>query len=352
MMSKNIPLDVTENIFSRLPVKSLLRFRSVCNAWCTLIDRPCFADLHFKQQEGNNTAKLALWPSRLDISLLHLRNGKRKVHVKLTPLLDNDTKLKVHQVIGSYNGLLCMSHRKGNNSMTVIDPSTRKYKDIRFELAEYQRCTHFGNKENWWPFQDNIYGLWYDKEEKDYSVIVIEFPFAEVVNVIGYSIGTKSWRRITENIPYRFFDHTSSGVFLNGTLRGIACSKTLYKSLMLAFNCTTNCFYELPLPANIFFGLSLTVIRGQLCVIRNNHQFIQPWVMEDYGMSDSWVKLPRFVITKHENDHGDYALKSYILLSLGVKEEHVREVMKKGHIEDYTEIYACLESLTSVNIDR
>ncbi|KAF6139781.1 hypothetical protein GIB67_024058 [Kingdonia uniflora] len=50
--------DVTSDILSRLPVKTLMRFKSVSKPWRTLISSPSFAKIHFKR-----SAKVDKYPA-------------------------------------------------------------------------------------------------------------------------------------------------------------------------------------------------------------------------------------------------------------------------------------------------
>uniref|UniRef100_A0A0D3GDB9 F-box domain-containing protein n=1 Tax=Oryza barthii TaxID=65489 RepID=A0A0D3GDB9_9ORYZ len=45
-----IPEDMVEEILIRLPVKSILRFRSVCKSWRAMVADPCFARLQLRQR--------------------------------------------------------------------------------------------------------------------------------------------------------------------------------------------------------------------------------------------------------------------------------------------------------------
>ena len=61
-MSKNLPIpelpqEIITNILSRLPIKSLLQFKSVSKLWLSLISNPQFVELHLKQMKENNTIK-------------------------------------------------------------------------------------------------------------------------------------------------------------------------------------------------------------------------------------------------------------------------------------------------------
>lgn len=54
MPAEDIPQDIIMDILSRLPVKSLLRFRSVSKEWYKLISDPHFIKLHVNQCTKNN----------------------------------------------------------------------------------------------------------------------------------------------------------------------------------------------------------------------------------------------------------------------------------------------------------
>ncbi|KAJ0679619.1 putative F-box domain-containing protein [Helianthus annuus] len=49
-MSDNIPFEIQELIMNKLPVEPLIRFRTVCKAWKSLIDSSDFIRNHIKQQ--------------------------------------------------------------------------------------------------------------------------------------------------------------------------------------------------------------------------------------------------------------------------------------------------------------
>ncbi|KAJ0449535.1 putative F-box domain-containing protein [Helianthus annuus] len=48
-MSDNVPFEIQEEIIKRLPVKSLIRFRSVSKSWKSLIDSSNFIT-HYRSQ--------------------------------------------------------------------------------------------------------------------------------------------------------------------------------------------------------------------------------------------------------------------------------------------------------------
>ena len=55
---KDLPEEVMLEILLRLPVKSLLRFKSVCKHWLSLISDPNFAKLHFERSSTSHTHRI------------------------------------------------------------------------------------------------------------------------------------------------------------------------------------------------------------------------------------------------------------------------------------------------------
>ncbi|KAM0003099.1 putative F-box domain-containing protein [Helianthus debilis subsp. tardiflorus] len=50
-MSDHIPFEIQSEIMNMLPVKSLLRFRSICKSWKSLIESSDFIAHHSSQQQ-------------------------------------------------------------------------------------------------------------------------------------------------------------------------------------------------------------------------------------------------------------------------------------------------------------
>ncbi|KAJ0818201.1 putative F-box domain-containing protein [Helianthus annuus] len=65
-MSDNVPFEIQEEIIKRLPVKSLIRFRSVSKSWKSLIDSSNFIT-HYR---------LLLWAYGLEVLLCYSWNSR------------------------------------------------------------------------------------------------------------------------------------------------------------------------------------------------------------------------------------------------------------------------------------
>ncbi|GJY09968.1 F-box domain containing protein [Tanacetum coccineum] len=115
-MSDNIPFEIQVEIMNRLPVKSLLQFRSVSKSWKCMIDSSSFVFTYGVRKSKNDffnyTKGFQGFMLSIDETLIH------------TPV-DTDLNLSNHKTIGTSQGLWCFSF--GNNlSATLWNPSVKK----------------------------------------------------------------------------------------------------------------------------------------------------------------------------------------------------------------------------------
>ncbi|KAK8503648.1 hypothetical protein V6N12_024820 [Hibiscus sabdariffa] len=94
-MCDYIPEDVVIRILKRLSVKSLVRFRSICKSWNSVICDPYFVSTHLQASLSNNTPFLLLskvltlhrlgrhaWIPRQMEALLYLNYQQMELHAK------------------------------------------------------------------------------------------------------------------------------------------------------------------------------------------------------------------------------------------------------------------------------
>ncbi|KAI3776454.1 hypothetical protein L1987_46239 [Smallanthus sonchifolius] len=117
-MSDDIPFDIQAEIVKRLPVKSLIQFRSVSKAWKSLIDSSDFI-AHYSSQQQHLLVRYAhrVVDEEKYISFVDDDNSFPQQKVSLTvPLLVK--MLKRCRIIGSSHGLLCLfgDYRDGRDA--------------------------------------------------------------------------------------------------------------------------------------------------------------------------------------------------------------------------------------------
>lgn len=129
----DIPPEVISEILSRLPVKSLLRFRCVSKSIKTLIDSPKFIEAHLKNQElkPNSDLKLILKAHivadnlfSLDFTSMASTQMPRELAHPLKHLYGPT------QVLGSCRGLVLISNNMNDNG--VWNPSTKVFRKLPF----------------------------------------------------------------------------------------------------------------------------------------------------------------------------------------------------------------------------
>ncbi|XP_076951167.1 uncharacterized protein LOC143624373 [Bidens hawaiensis] len=121
-MSDYIPADIQLEIMTRLPLKSLIQFRSVPKTWKSIIDSSAFISKHSLQQRTPHSGSVSLVENKY-VSIIDDHTFPRQI-VSLTPppLVK---KLQSPRVIGTSRGLvglvgLYSRHYRGSTTDVVV----------------------------------------------------------------------------------------------------------------------------------------------------------------------------------------------------------------------------------------
>ncbi|GER52879.1 F-box protein [Striga asiatica] len=265
----DVPPEIITTILSRLPVKSLLRFRRVSKPWRALIDGRDFIKLHLRLSAETNSNR----------TLIVRSNELFWVDLDSFKLLDaGNIGLKPRNVLCSCNGLvLLVSH---SDEVALWNPSTRKLN----KLPPPPVFSH-------WPAQ---YALGYDSKHDDYKVVQVvpdnECQEDELSITNIYSVNSNSWKNV-DGFPYAIDPLLSWGVCLNNALHtGYRRMNSPFPEIM-AFDLSKEEHYDIPMPE--FSGvMSVEVLGGCLAaVVPGKMNTSEIWVMKEYGVKESWVKL-------------------------------------------------------------
>lgn len=311
-MSK-IPHDVINDILLQLPVKSLLRFRCLSKPLCSLIDGPDFIHLHLSHSlltRSNLSLILRDWNLySLDFDLLDNPSVLPSVETLIHPLQVGGGT----EAVGSCNGLVAL--RNSERDLALYNPSTRKFKRVPVsEIEPPDRALKTGYV---------FYGFGYDSVNQDYKLIrmvtfVGEDDGCEYLDydyeVKIYSLKSNSWKRI-KGLPYYLrFLHKPFYQVLHRRGYGVFAGNALHwvmphwpelglKNSIIAFDIVTETFRDVPQPDyvnnKLKFQVDAGVLEGRLCVMCNyGHEYVDLWIMEKYGVKESWSKLFSFRATK------------------------------------------------------
>ncbi|KAK7303216.1 hypothetical protein RJT34_14118 [Clitoria ternatea] len=285
-----LPDELVVEILSRLPVKSLMQFRCVCKSWLSLISDPYFMKKHLHLSSTHFTPhhRIILSATTAEFhlkscSVSSLFNDPSTVCEDLNYPVKN--KFRHDGIVGSCNGLLCFAIK--GDCVLLWNPSIRVSK----------KSPPLGN--NWRPGCFTAFGLGYDHVNEDYKVVAVfcdPNQFFSECKVKVYSMASHCWRKI-QHFPHGFSPYQNSGKFVSGTLNWAANhyvgSSSLWVIVSLDLHKET---YREVLPPYYekedCSTPTLGVLRGSLCMnydYRKTHFVV--WMMKDYGVRESWVKL-------------------------------------------------------------
>ncbi|XP_008235756.1 PREDICTED: uncharacterized protein LOC103334558 [Prunus mume] len=245
-----VPEEIVYEILLRLPVKSLLRFTTVCKSWNCMIKSSTFIHTHLKSNHRNDDVQLLLHHPEFDIYSLYR---------------DDDNK---------DDGRACASSSSSSSS-TLIEYSTNLDNPYTY-YAERTGTKTWGSE-----FVGTCNGLvciaGKDKHQKELD---IGNRYLEAGHPSAFVIGAQHWLQAnvsTWNISILSFD-MSGEVFSK-----IAIPPEAETRKCLDFNrdCVVSRYRE-----SLAFFESCWERRESGSVLRMNM-----WVMEEYGVAKSWTKL-------------------------------------------------------------
>ena len=310
----HLPEDIVLSILTRLPPKSVIRFRCVCKAWDSSITTPKFISTHLNNFANDN--------DNGDGYIIHIPwytramdSSKRRVcTVTLDRTFDRISEIDVPfdfpsgsvQIAGSCNGLLCLAYKgKFNifdNVIYLWNPSIRKFKRLPDSYMERLAC--YGLR----------LGFVYDSENNDYKVVKISsylpkglLPFKPMPDEIEvYTLSSDSWRRV--GMPLRanveVFDNNFQIPLVSGALHWISLvleGEEEHKGeVIMSFDVNSEEFRMLVMPDGSLSTRrsqrSLALFKGKLAFITfgisDQHGYhYSMWVMREYGVLESWNQL-------------------------------------------------------------
>ncbi|XP_055813627.1 F-box/kelch-repeat protein At3g23880-like [Solanum dulcamara] len=300
----NLPEELITEILLKLPVKSLLQFRSVSKSWLSLISSPDFVKTH-----------LLLSASNKDYThhgvMIKVSNANRGVKdCSLSALLydsvpeafDLDYPGQIPdgypQLVGSANGLICLAINLfyGLDCLILWNPSIRKHK----ELPSCRLNLNRRHQEHGLPHF--TFGFAYDEFQNDYKVVGI-FPIYKYVSLFRvevqiYSLKSDSWKRIDDFKGRELLD--DSAKFVNGKFHWLDKQWNII-SIDLADEKWEK--VEQPCCFKRCGFLKLGVFESDLSVFCNYAwTHVDVWVMKEYGVKESWTKM--FTIKSPEGSRG------------------------------------------------
>lgn len=351
---KETPHEIIVDILSRLPVKSLMRFRCVCKQWLSLTYDKHFINMHMKRHSGFIISYGEI--------VEHCRYEQNFVILSKDGTTPTDKlKFEIHseenRVLPSCNGLICFY---GCGSIYLCNPGTREIISLPPTTA---RAKNFSC------------GFGFDPLAKQYKVVklinptlrypVKRRPIIDVSHCEVLTIGDESWRNIG-NPPFRLF---GDPVFVQGFLHWKVSHIHNTDKLIVSFDIGAETFGVIPHPECLSlqkrYTIYLLVLGGYLCILdryfEDRNCIIELWILEDYS-ARTWVK-ERIVLPSEEKFtaaepvamiNGEILLHTWLdtrekrLISYNLESKSFRKVDIEGQSSlDFT-VSSHVESLTPI----
>ncbi|XP_026416272.1 F-box/kelch-repeat protein At3g06240-like [Papaver somniferum] len=187
---------------------------------------------------------------------------------------------------------ISLTPRGWSKEFYIWNPSTEVYKNIpRPPFVDYEDV--YGEIEG--------YGFCYDNKTDDYKLIrVLAEETSRCSNIDVYSLNLNSWRTI-QGLPYYLYKR-HSGVLFCGALHWLARTSGKYSTVLVRLDIIHERFEEIALPEapmpypeepleKNMFAIDVAVLGGCLCLVfRVFRVRVDIWMMQDYGVGESWTK--------------------------------------------------------------
>ncbi|XP_028054605.1 F-box/kelch-repeat protein At3g06240-like [Camellia sinensis] len=302
-MSDYVPREVLIEILARLPVKSLLRCSSVCKSWYSSITNPSFTTTHLNQTKSNTQLLIIKYTFLVPNQERHISCSDDETCCDEFVELENPfhSSSKSFKIVGSCNGLLCISDYHGSDCAFLWNPSIRRFLTL---------------PESGYSVTDSdlqfVFGFGFDRISNDYKVVKIGYlndlktRGSVLCKMELYALSTLSWRPICV-VDFRFeLSINTWSVFVNGAVHWVVFDPAKERGfgiLIVAFDMGNEVFREMALPNyqpnGWFYRNAAVAVLGESLAVINFESDLVPanlmcnfhiWVMEEYGVIESWTK--------------------------------------------------------------
>ncbi|KAK6130395.1 hypothetical protein DH2020_035805 [Rehmannia glutinosa] len=278
-----LPSDIIFNILTKLPVKSLCRFKVVCREWNVLISSQDFVKEHLchaKDMKNLAFQKFMYLGVRFSISKVFSRVFDFSTLNKVPLALPFGDKHVNAEILASCDGLVLLY--KGRRIYVLWNPSTgaqREFSGLHMNILVRSCC--------------RLYGIAYDASINVYKVIaaarISNTRESTVITVYNCRTGTCTY---SKGFPYWMY-RSQQGVMVNEVPHWLVSHREGVGCAIVYYDFASETFKEVPKPewAENVSEVDLRAHNGMLCLIHFKRGCADIWVMENYGQLESWTKL-------------------------------------------------------------
>ncbi|GLT51007.1 hypothetical protein SLA2020_244570 [Shorea laevis] len=286
----HLPPEILLDILSRLPITSLIHFKTTSHAGYNLITDPRLPPM-FRNRVSDSNPCLILFnynsPGSRQLYFLDSEGCGRRVWKIGAP-----QHSKVSNLVGSCNGLLCVSYPTvggsfATHSLLIYNPFVR-------DAVRVPPANRFLN-------QSEVFGFGFHPRTGEFKVVRIVY-YEKIMTVASlaadvevFTVGTTEWRK--KGAPPPQFTVGPSEALVEGSLHWVVVVEMGGGGPMfgiLSFDLADEVFEEIPHPPCqrlVSHGYSLSALNECLSavgLVETGHFDI--WVMKQHHVKESWVK--------------------------------------------------------------
>ncbi|GLU15658.1 hypothetical protein SLE2022_321310 [Rubroshorea leprosula] len=291
-----LPPEILHEILSRLPIASLIQFKTTSHAGYDLIADPRLPPM-FRNRVSESDPCLILFDFNFRVPrrpyFVDIEDCSRRVRK-----IDPPQHSKANELVGSCNGLLCLSLIDGSSeshSLLIYNPFVG-------DAVRVPPANRFLN-------QRKSFGFGFHPRTGEFKVVRIvcyENDTDDESMVQVFTVGTTEWRNKGAPPPQLTGEIEPPEALVEGSLHwvtfdGVGGNGPVFG--IISFELADEVFKEIPHPPCQRFvscDYSLSVLNGCLSaagLVDTLHCDI--WVMKQYRVKESWVKqfsfLPYFL---------------------------------------------------------
>ncbi|CAK8569027.1 unnamed protein product [Lathyrus sativus] len=297
----HIPDDIVFSILSKLSLKSLNRFESVCKPWSLLFDNSNFMSMYrnyFISKDHSFYDDISLLLYFKEDDALYSLSGDRfenivKLDLPRVSLRDGRDSYSFH-ILGpiSFNDTLFLQYynNRGKKKFVVWKPTTTEFRTISAETNNFS---------NIWS---NQYQVGYDHVNDDYKMIRRTHCPPKTNQGVStfweiYSLNNNSWGKIDDDFPNSYV--CGEEVYVDGVSHWWGTVKA--RIHLVSFDFSKESFLTTPMPSyadDVFDFRStrtriLTLLNGSVAFIVSYEEIntFHISVLGDLGVKESWTKL-------------------------------------------------------------
>ncbi|CAN1250672.1 F-box/kelch-repeat protein At3g06240 [Linum perenne] len=242
---KSLPEEIVIDILTRLPIKSILRFKSVSKLWSTLSTNPHFTAAHLRRSSSTNPLFIVQHDTPGDFRT-SIFDANFTVLQHDLPMPENRLDYGSPSILGSCNGLLCIEFC--SDYILLWNPATKLFRQVpSFNLkSPFTHLTRFV------PIGERT-GFGFNSEIEDYKLVKFAMFYYKdrrsedqmiwdglEVKAVVFSWKTWSWKILKDaHIPAAKYDNQ---VAANGHLYWIGSRDGMMTDFVLEFNFVNDSF--------------------------------------------------------------------------------------------------------------